>query len=460
MNGTDSTNEVRIYNKRIYDYYCNNRENFEALILLFIDFFEKMNGELNSALTRTINEEILNEVKELKSSVERVEGKMVTRFQEISKEYVENVRMILLSVTREGTDKVVGQLEKNMENYVAKWSAELPKSEERMSRGMKEQLEVLQGRWIEEMKKEAGKEMFLKDMDVKLEPLYSLIKVKQEQIASSLTNMREMNIASQVHHSKVMENLGEFLNKYRTNSAYKGQSSENMLLGLLNKMYPSDEVVDSRSLKESGDFMLRRMGKRVIMLENKNYDLNVNVDEVKKFLRDIKAQKCSGIFMSQHSGIVGKTDYYIEIDGENVLIYLHNVDYCAEKIKTAIEMIDHLTEKLEEVSRSGGGGGGEGEGGGSSGGGAMIRKEVLDKINEEFKVFATKKEAMGSTVKEFQKRMLMQIEEMQMPNLSDYLNTKYASIENTEYMCPVCQECFTTKVGLSIHKKKKHKNSA
>ena len=241
--------------------------------------------------------------------------------------------------------------------------------------------------------------------------------------------------------------MGDFLNKYRTNSAYKGQSSEHMLEGILNKMYPSSEVLDTRSCKECGDYMLKREGKVPILIENKNYDLNVNIDEIKKFLRDIKTQKCSGIFLSQYSGIVSKPNFFIEIHDSNVLIYLHNVEYSQDKIKTAIDVIDSLSNKIRELNVS------------ESEDGVTIGKEVLDNINKEFQVFINQKELLVSSIKEFQKKMVLQIEDLKMPELTYYLNSKYASIQNQEWCCDICKESFTKKSSLASHKKKHKEDS-
>ena len=134
-------------------------------------------------------------------------------------------------------------------------------------------------------------------------------------------------------------------------SLFNNKSSENNLELVLNKIYPTAEVINSSSsLKLSGDFILKREGKQQILIENKNYDLAVQKEGVEKFLRDIRAQKCNGIFMSQHSGIQYKPNFFIEIEDTCVLIYLHNVEYSEEKIKTAIDIIDKLSDKLSEIS--------------------------------------------------------------------------------------------------------------
>ena len=330
---------------------------------------------------------------------------------------------------------------------------EFPKNTLELNNLIKEKLQSFQQVILEDITKQLNSSVksensineYISSLDTKIQqfqqPIYSFINANQEQITNSLSSLKESNIVSQANQDKVLNDLGDFLNKYKTNSAYKGQSSEYMLGSVLNKMYPSSEVTDTRSMKECGDYMLKREGKLPILIENKNYDTNVNIDEIKKFLRDIKTQKCSGIFLSQYSGIVSKPNFFIEIHDSNVLVYLHNVEYSQDKIKTAIDVIDSLSNKLRELNAS------ENEEG------ITIRKDVLDNINKEFQVFISQKELLTTTVKDFQKRILLQIEDLKMPDLTDYLNSKYASIQNQEWVCDVCKASFTKKSSLASHKK-------
>ena len=43
-------------------------------------------------------------------------------------------------------------------------------------------------------------------------------------------------------------------------------------------------VVDSRALKEAGDFLLKREGRPTILIENKNYEANINIDEINEVI--------------------------------------------------------------------------------------------------------------------------------------------------------------------------------
>ena len=75
-----------------------------------------------------------------------------------------------------------------------------------------------------------------------------------------------------------------------------------------------DRVIDS----------IKRHQKKTILFENKYYSTNVQKYEVLKFIRDCDEQNCSGILLSQNTGICTKDNFQIDIQNNNVLIYIHN----------------------------------------------------------------------------------------------------------------------------------------
>lgn len=446
---------LTITNKRIWDFYNNNKNiNFEAVNLIFLDLIEKINTDMSSTMASAINNEILSCVKDIQGNVGTITNTLIVKFHDINKEYIDNMKLIIASSSSESIEKLSGALERNTESFIGKINQEIPKTHQELNTKMKENLESFQEIIINDIKaqlntstnKEDTYKAYISEIDDKMrtmqKPLYEFITANQEQMLSSLSNLKEANVIAQSNQNKVIEELGEFLNKYRTNSNYKGKSSENMLELILNKMYPTAEVVNSSSsLKLSGDFILKREGKQQILIENKNYDLAIQKEGVEKFLRDIRAQKCNGIFLSQYSGIQYKPNFFIEIEDNCVLIYLHNVEYSEEKIRTAIDIVDKLSEKLNELNID-------------DCDGIKIEKEILDKINTEFQAFMAHKETMVFNLKEMQKTFLSQFEELNMPNLSIYLNSRYASMQNQKWTCDICNESFSKKTLLVTHKKK------
>ena len=338
---------LSVSNKRIHDFYQNNPNlNFEAMNLLLLDFMEQMNQDLTKTLQNTIQNEILQSVRTMESNVESLNksienqnNSIVLKFHEINKEFLDSMKLVIDNAMNTSTDKLNLNLDKTTDVFVSKLMTIIPQNNETIHKDVQTVIKSSQDHICELVKTNnpSKVEEYLKTFDQRIksaqEPLLQYIKLNHEQIKSQCENLRDSATVSQTTQNRVYTELNEFLNKFKSSSSLKGQYSENMLEGLLNKLYPMAHVVNTSTTKATGDFILRRNGMGNILIENKNYEGNVSNEEVKKFLRDIKEQNCHGLFLSQFSGIVNKPNYFIEIHEGNVLVYIHHVEHDAEKIK-------------------------------------------------------------------------------------------------------------------------------
>ena len=93
----------------------------------------------------------------------------------------------------------------------------------------------------------------------------------------------------------------------KTNSSRKGKLSEDICRDILIKHYPSWNIVDVSQTGYEADCRALDTPIGQILYEFKNYDYNVNKDQVSKFVRDLNHTNMKyGIFVSNTSGIVGK----------------------------------------------------------------------------------------------------------------------------------------------------------
>lgn len=448
---------MKINNKRIFDYYnANPNINIEAMNLILLDFIEQLGNDMTKVLSNSVFGEILNNVKDIKQQVTSLNDNISLRLQEHNKSFLETTKLVIGMASNDNTDKISQLLNRNTESFIERLNASIPKTHEEINKKIQECLLSFQKTINDDFKSflssnnsETSLKEFISTLDSKMiamqQPIYTFLSSNQDQLTSKINGLREElreeTITNKQTNEKVMGELNDFLTKYKTSSQFKGQCSENMVGNILNKMYPTAEVINTTALKASGDFLLKRQGKQTILFENKNYEANVNIDEIKKFLRDINEQKTHGVMMSQFSGIVSKPNGFIEINDGKVIIYLHNVDYSSDKIKMAIDVIDSLSDKLEEISTV------------EDINGFVIKKDVLDKINEQFQLFINQKEIVLTTIKETHKKLMSQIEDMKLPDLSLFLNDKYASIQNQQFNCEVCNLPFQNKRSLASHKK-------
>jgi hypothetical protein len=426
--------------------------------LVLLDLIEQLHNDISKVSAATATAEILACVREIHNGVSTLGDTLALKLHDTNKSFLDTTKLVIGMASSENTDKIIQLLNRNTDAFIERINNSIPKMNDESNRRIQQMLGDVQHSLQNDMrtllestrnKDEVHDRGILEALETKLvkqqQPLFSYISANQDQIISQISGIKETAAIGQAASDKLFSELGEFLGKYRSSSQFKGQCSENMLETVLNKLYPTADIANTTATKASGDFIMKREDRPTIMFENKNYERNVNLDEVKKFLRDVTDLQCSGIMMSQFSGIASKPNGFIEVHDSNVLIYLHNVDYSPEKIKMAVDVIDNLTSKLETIAAH------------EEQTGIVIRKDVLDRINEQFQFFMAQKEALLCVMRESHKKIISQLDELRLPDLSAFLNDKYASIQNQQFVCDMCNLSFTNRRSLASHRKL-HKN--
>jgi hypothetical protein len=277
------------------------------------------------------------------------------------------------------------------------------------------------------------------------QPIFEILNNNEERIIKNITTLNDSTTKQQSVQDKMFNNLDDFLNKYKNNSSSKGKYSENYLKKILEQIEGS-EVIDTSKITSSGDLLLKRINKSNILFENKEYENTLPTSEVDKFIYDCNKQKMHGIILSQSSGIALKKNYQIEIfDKKYILVYVSNVEYTFDKIKIAIDIIDSLSEKLKEHD----------ELPGDETDNCNISKELLQEINEEFNKVISQKETIINLVKEFQKKIIISIDDIKLPSLQKIVYNYFPS--NKILQTITCNRCnifvAKSKSSLAAHHK-------
>jgi hypothetical protein len=209
---------------------------------------------------------------------------------------------------------------------------------------------------------------------------------------------------------------------------------------LLSKSFPCNEI----SINADKNYMLKRITKSNILFMCKTDLTNIESHYTDLFIKHIKETKGAGVFISQHSGIITKPDFHIDIVNNNVVIYIHNCNYDIDKIKNAINIIDILTEKLklstnnEEDQTQ-----------------IVIEKDLLSTINAEYQTYIVSKEQLIQTIKESHKHVIHKLETFTFPILETYLSKNFTNKEHKQkYTCNICNNYISFKLkGMAAHKK-------
>jgi len=376
---------------------------FESMNLLFVNILEELNKDITSSLSNNIASQLLTNIKNLQGQVDKLNTDTQTNFKnkftEFKKEYMEDMKMILSNNNSEKIAPLIKEYNGTLLDKTQLLLNEVvPKNNELLLSQVKENMKSFHSSIHEDTNKllnstlnQQSLEGFIQTMENKLsnnqQIIQSIIQSSEQRLDTKITSNQHIQTTLQTNVSDLLKKM--------ENSSMKGKYSENILFNILQSLYSTAEIDVVGEQKETGDIILKRKNKPTILIENKNWSKNVVQEEVKKFIRDVETQNCCGLFLSQNFGIANKDNFEINVHNGNILLYVHEVNNDAEKIKIAIDIIDNFKMKLDECS--------------SSHDGYTIDKEILDEINKEYQLFATQKMLQIKTVKDFSTKMVKQL---------------------------------------------------
>jgi hypothetical protein len=457
---------LTIKNKEVWEFYNENKNvDFEDMSLFFVRLLKKIITNSAPNMTSNVVSQLLENVKVLQSQVtnmtdnfaksqQDINANFTMKFIEYKKEYVEDLKMIL---SHNNSEKVAPIIREYNDSLLDKTRIMIndiiPKNQETLSKNIEKVLVSLHksiNQEITELSRTSinkdNLDGFIKTLDEKFSKTLvgsqnlfnSILTSTETRLDTKLTELKDISTTNNSSQNQLQTNIHELLRKM-DNSSSKGKISENILYNILIPLFPTAQIESVGTVKETGDILMVRKNKPQILFENKNYDRNVGQEEVKKFIRDIENQNCSGIMMAQHFGICNKDNFEIELHNNNVIVYLHKVEYDAEKIKVAVDIIDYFKSMLHDIEES-------------DGDGVTISKGLLDDINKEYQSFVANKLAHIKTIKDYSQKLLAQAEEMKIPCLETYLSKIFATATSSkDNVCEYCNYAAKNTRALSAH---------
>jgi hypothetical protein len=256
----------------------------------------------------------------------------------------------------------------------------------------------------------------------------------QQFILSIVKELQETTIKN----SNILDTLNT--NADRQKSAnYKGIDSENKLETTLNDIFPEANIINTTGKPNCGDFWLEREDRDKIMIENKDHKVNITIPAIEDFIKHADYVGCHGILVSHQSGVAKKKNFQIDIHNKHILIYIHNANYDKEKIRLAVDAIDHLSNSLKKYSNTD-----ELE--------LNITSDIIKAINKEYHIFLGEKLELVRTLKTFNDDMKKHIDKLEFPELAKVLAQQFASTESTLLKCQYCKTIWKNAKALTKHK--------
>jgi hypothetical protein len=223
-------------------------------------------------------------------------------------------------------------------------------------------------------------------------------------------------------------------NKSINNSSIKGKIGEDKLQTILIQMY-NDIEIETTTIGGCCDYHMH-FDFGLVLVETKDYKKNIPLQEIEKFIDDITRYNSHGLFLSQHSGICGKKNFQIDIHNNNILVYIHYVQYNPDIIHIGIDIIQHFNKTLHNVDTN-----------------IIIDKSTLEAIHNEYIKYSNQIDEYKEEIKHRYIKDIKQFDNMKFRELSLYLS-QYYSLVNENFKCYSCNKYFKNKTGLNNHLRK------
>ena len=464
-----SSHILTIDNKEVFDFYEKHSLNFEQMNVLFCNILHSIISSTDKTFNQTIVDKLFENVNVIANKLNSIENIVNNyqnsvssilnlKFNDYRKECMTDLKLILSSNNIDHITPLIRETNANLIDKTTLIINELfPKNQELLSRDINSNFKLLQSTILNETSKFLSSSLdkktiedFLNNINFNMSNVHNtltnLISSSETRIESKLevndSKMNEIrNIFSDNNNSQILlqTSVNEMLKKFEKGIG-KGSVSENITYNILLTLFPCAQIDYVGDTKEMGDIILIRNGKPKILIENKDHEsCNVPKQDVEKFIRDCDIQKCCGIMFAQNRGIANKRNFEIQINNGNVLLYVHEVNFDVDKIKTSIEIVEQFKFKLDEININ-------------NDNNYVIEHDTLEEINIEFNSYILQKHAMLKLIRDFNDKMNLSVNDLKMPCIEKFLSNNFAtSSVQGDKVCKFCEK-FIPKSMSSHHR--------
>ena len=438
---------LTIDNKEVFEFYDKHSLNFEQMNILFVNVLQQIIATTDNSFNSNMASLLFDKLTTIEQSISKQQNDISNKFTEYKKEYMNDIKLILMSNNIEHITPLIKETNNNLIDKTTNIINEIiPKSQTHIFKDIENNFKLLQSQLSSETNKLLSTSVNHKTIDdfitnsnlsltQTLNTINTIISSTESRLENKINSnntkiedIQKLFLENNISNSKLQTSVSEMLKKFEKGSG-KGNVSENVLYNILLSLYPCAQIdYVGNELKETGDIILIRNGKPKILIENKDHDTcNVPKQDIDKFIRDCEIQKCCGIMFSQNRGIANKENFEIQINNGNILLYVHNVHFDTDKIKTSIEIVEQFKMKYDEIN--------------VNNDICTIDTSTLEEINKEFNSYTTQKHSMLKLVKDFTDKINTSITELKMPNLEQFLSKHYATSANQgEHICKYCEK--------------------
>jgi hypothetical protein len=276
------------------------------------------------------------------------------------------------------------------------------------------------------------------------QPIYSFLSSSEDRLQQSISSIKKETSLDDESRT-ILKDISNMLSRLPEHIC-----NEDALSKKLTKLYNTADIRNVLCDDEKQQVLMKRFRKPTTFFQLVSQDENVNNEQITEMLACLSEQNCNGILLSNHSGFSGKKDFHIDIHNNHIIVYIHNFAKNEDKLQMAIHIVDGFISRMNEISNV-------------NTTGVHITQDLLEKINNEYQLFISQKTAVIDLLKENQKKVINQMDEIKFPCLDKYLSTKFsAPVATCGLKCDVCKNYSANNLkALAAHKRgclRKHPN--
>ncbi len=415
---------ISIHNKKVYDFYSTNTHiSFEDMSCLMVDILKKIFKKPETQLDSNFAEKLLKSMSNLDSKISNIDNCMSevfeNKFVEFKQSYTKELHTILISNHNEKTAGILKEYNEVMADKTKIFFNEFfPKNNEIITNQINNTFNIF--------------DKLINSSESRLQS--SIIETKNN-LEAKLSDINTINNTQNV----ISDNINHLITKFHGSST-KGYFSEVSVVDGLTRIYPYGNVEHvGNKISSSGDIMLTRKDKNKIMIENKEYEHTVPPSEIQKFIDNVVLRACDGIMISQQTQISNKDDFEININGELILVYICNMGYNMDKVRTAISIIDHLKSQIAFVNKDKTH--------------VALTQDEIDLINKEYNFMLNQKKFILKMLNESHNKIVREVENIKVPSIEYILMKEYGIKLSEEEECKWCKKPCKNQAGISAHQK-------
>jgi hypothetical protein len=264
------------------------------------------------------------------------------------------------------------------------------------------------------------------------------IQIKSPVIKEQNTFVKELmySLDNNTKLQSIEQNVYQLQQNFTGSSAKKGQVAENILLNNLTTLFPDSEVIDTSHIPNSGDIQIKKENKPVILLDSKCFKNNVPKIDLDKFYADVKTNNCSGILCNSNAGIANRDHFQIDIQDNNVYVFISNHQYDNTLFKLAVKIIYHIHDIIKDNKNDT----------------IEINKELFQRLKIEYNFFLSTFQQHLSSIK----TNIMSLEKLAFVQLDHFFKRTNLTSEIKPFSCQACGTPFSSDKTLKAHLKSKH----